>query len=88
METQTRQSRICEDWLSVYIGLFIFAVSLLRFAGVDIFGWAVSTKVWTQPSQILAPLSKGYAGLPGLVSLVLTYMFMLIVMNIPVERGL
>jgi uncharacterized membrane protein YadS len=82
METTTSKSRISEDWLAVYIGLFIFGLSLLRFTGLDIFGWAVNTKVWTQTSQILAPLSKGYAGLPALVSLVLTYLFMLAIMSV------
>jgi uncharacterized membrane protein YadS len=82
METTTPKGRISEDWLAVYIGLFIFALALLRFTGLDIFGWAVSTKVWTHASQILAPLSKGYAGLPGVLSLVLTYLFMLVVMSV------
>ena len=82
MPTETRQSSISEDWLAVYIGLFIFALSLLRFSDLDIFGWAVSTKVWTEGTPILAPLSKGYAGLSGWLSLVLTYLFMLVVMTV------
>jgi uncharacterized membrane protein YadS len=76
------KARISEDWLSVCIGLLIFALSLLRFANVDIFGWAVSTSVWTQFSQILAPYSKAYSALPGLVALLLTYVFMLAVMTV------
>jgi uncharacterized membrane protein YadS len=86
METAAvSQSRISEDWLAVCIGLFIFALSLLRFTGMDIFGWAVNAKVWTQFSQILAPISKGYAGLPGLLALVLTYVFMLAMMCVSAQ---
>jgi uncharacterized membrane protein YadS len=82
METGTTKTRVTEDWMAVYIGLFIFAVSLLRFTGLDVFGWAVTTKVWTQVSQILQPLSKSFAGLHGLGALVLTYVFMVIVLSI------
>ena len=37
-------------------------------------GWAVTTSVWTSPAKALAPASKSYANLPGLVSLLLTYL--------------
>jgi uncharacterized membrane protein YadS len=82
MVTGTSKNRVSEDWMAVYIGLFIFALSLLRFTGLDIFGWAVTTKTWTHVSQILQPLSKSYAGLHGLGALVLTYVFMVIVLSI------
>jgi uncharacterized membrane protein YadS len=79
------KGRFNEDWLSVCLGLFIFALSLLRFADVDIFGWAVSAKVWMQFSQILAPLSKYYSAVPGPVSLVMTFAFLLVVMSVGVR---
>ena len=44
MELSTPKSHASEDWLAVYIGLFIFALSLLRFTGIDIFGWAITAK--------------------------------------------
>ena len=42
---RTREGRVVlnEDWLSVAIGLFIFAVALLGLSGTDFLGWAVAT---------------------------------------------
>jgi uncharacterized membrane protein YadS len=73
---------ISEDWLSVWIGLFIFFLSLGVLVGVDVFGWSVTTAVWTDLSKALAPVSKAYAGLGGIGALIATYLFLLIVMTI------
>jgi uncharacterized membrane protein YadS len=64
----------------VWIGLFVFVLSLGLLAGVDMLGWAVTTSVWTAPGRALAPASKTYAHLPALISLVLTYLAMLAVL--------
>ena len=80
METKT--SRLSEDWLAVLAGLFFFVLALGLFAGVDILGWVVTTRVWTDISTALAPASKTYAGLSGIVSLLATYVFLLAVMTI------
>lgn len=72
--------RASEDWLSVWVGLFIFALSLGTFLGLDLLGWGVTTRVWTDLSEALAPVSKAYAGLPGIVSLILTFLFLSAVM--------
>lgn len=69
--------RLNEDWLAVCLGLFLFALSLATFFGGDALGWAVSTSVWTSPGKALATASKGYS-LSGPVSLLLTYLFLLI----------
>jgi uncharacterized membrane protein YadS len=74
------QSRVTEDWLAVWIGLFVFALSLSLVAGVDLLGWAVTTSVWILPAKALAPVSKLYAHLPALLSLVATYFFLLAVL--------
>jgi uncharacterized membrane protein YadS len=74
--------RINEDWLAVFIGLFIFAVSLATFLEADLLGWAVKTSVWTNLSTALGPVSNTYAGLPGVVYLIVTYVFFLAVMSI------
>ena len=74
------QTRLTEDWLAVWIGLFVFALSLALLFGVDLLGWAVTTSVWTAPSKALAPASKNYANLPALLSLVATYFFLLVVL--------
>jgi uncharacterized membrane protein YadS len=71
-----------EDWWSVWIGLFVFVLSLGMFANLDILGWAFTPKVWTSLSKSVAPVSKGYAGLSGFLSIVLTYIAFTVVMTI------
>ncbi len=71
-----------EDWLSVWIGLLIFVLSLGVFVGADLLGWGITTTVWTDLGKALAPVSKAYAGLGGIGSLVATYLFLLVVMTI------
>jgi uncharacterized membrane protein YadS len=75
------KAKLNEDWLAVWLGLFLFALSLAAFFGVDVLGWAVTTSVWTSPWKALVPASKAYH-LPGLVSLLLTYVFLLAIMTI------
>jgi len=74
------QTRVTEDWLAVWIGLFVFALSLALLFGVDLLGWAITTSVWTAPSKALAPASKLYGHLPAALSLVATYLFLLVVL--------
>lgn len=70
-----------EDWLSLWIGLLIFALSLGVLVGADILGWVVTTSVWTDVTKALAPASKAYSGLGGLGALIATYIFLLIVLT-------
>jgi uncharacterized membrane protein YadS len=74
--------RLSEDWLALWLGLFIFALSLGVFAGVDVLGWGVKTNVWIHPGKALAPFSKSYEGLPAVASLLATYAFMAVLMGI------
>jgi uncharacterized membrane protein YadS len=71
---------VSEDWLAVWIGLFIFIVSLGAFAGADVMGWGVTTAVWTNPAKALKPISATWLG--GFGSLALTYLVLLIVMSV------
>jgi uncharacterized membrane protein YadS len=68
-----------EDWWSVWIGLFVFVISLFTLFGVDLLGWGVKTNEWINLSQATGVVSKAYAGMPGIVALILTYVFMLII---------
>ncbi len=77
-----KKQRFSEDWLAVCLGLFVFILSLGMFWGLDVLGWAVTTSVWTDISRALGPASTGYAGLPGLVCLVATYLFLLVTMSV------
>ena len=74
--------RLNEDWLALIIGLAVFALSLGLLIGRDILGWVVSTSVWTNVSKALGPASKSYAGLGGPVSLLATYLFLLVTLSI------
>jgi uncharacterized membrane protein YadS len=76
------KAKLSEDWLAVLVGLALFALSLPAFAGADVLGWAVSTSVWTNLSKALAPASKQYAMMNGALSLVATYVFLLLVMTL------
>jgi hypothetical protein len=72
--------RFTEDWLAVCIGLLVFALSLTLLFGVDSLGWGITTSIWLSPQKALGPASKGYANLPAVLSLVFTYLFMLVVL--------
>jgi len=80
--TEQAARGVSEDWLSLWIGLLIFVLSLGVFVGADVLGWGVTTAVWTDVSKALAPVSKAYAGLSGVGSLLATYVFLLIVMTV------
>lgn len=67
---------IGEDWLSLIIGLAIFAISLGALAGVDTLGWGIKTHVWTDFSKAMSPYSKNYQGMSASLSLLLTFLFM------------
>ena len=74
--------RISEDWLAVLIGLGVFALALLSYAGVDALGWVATTSVWTDPGAALAPASKAYAALGGAGALLLTYLALLLALSL------
>ena len=78
---ETKKPVFSEDWLSVCIGLLIFVLSFGILFGLDALGWAVKTSVWTDVTQSLGTTSQTYAAFPGLVALLLTYLFLLVVMS-------
>ena len=77
-----RTQGISEDWLSVWIGLLVFVLSLGVLVGADLLGWVVTTSVWTDLSKALAPVSKAYAGIGGVGALLITYLALLVVMTL------
>jgi uncharacterized membrane protein YadS len=73
---------ISEDWLSLWIGLGIFVLSLGVLVGADVLGWVVTTGVWTDLSKALGMASKNYAGVGGFGALIATFVALLIVMTL------
>lgn len=76
-----------EDWMSLFVGLLIFFLSMGLLFGVDILGWAVETNVWASAGEALQPVSENYAGLGGGWALILTFLFLLALMTLA-ARGL
>jgi uncharacterized membrane protein YadS len=70
-----------EDSLALALGLVVVLLALGRVITsdprTDLLGWLVATSVWLDPSKALAPVSKNYASMSGLASLVATYFFVL-----------
>lgn len=62
---EERKQGISEDWLSLWLGLFIFVLSLFAFSGANILGWGIDTKTWTDVSKAMSPVSKDYAAVKG-----------------------
>ncbi|MBF0563951.1 MAG: putative sulfate exporter family transporter [Nitrospirae bacterium] len=65
---EAKNSGLSEDWLALVLGLFIFILSLGVFGGMDILGWGVGNKIWTDPSKGLFPISKSYQSVKGDIS--------------------
>ena len=70
------------------IGLFLFLVSLPGLAGVDVFGWAVKTNVWTEVSQSITPVSRNYSQVKGIAALILTYLVLLGILALAARTAL
>lgn len=84
-ETNASRSSLLktEDWWAVWLGLFIFALGLLKLAGVDLVGWVVKTNVWVDLSKALVPAAESLKEtLSGWTSLVLTYLFLTVILSI------
>ena len=72
---------INEDLLALGVGLLFFVLSLPALVGVDVLGWVITTSVWTDISKALGPVSKTYANLGGVGSLLTTYVVLLAVLT-------
>src|SRR5438046_3863703 len=66
-----------EDGLAVLLGLTLVALGVASVTGVDLLGWVVNTNVWVDVTKAMTPISPACADLPGIVSLLLTYLFLL-----------
>src|SRR5436305_1488872 len=74
--------RLSEDALAVYLGIFIFTISLGTVFGADLMGWAVNTAVWTHLPGALGPVSRAWTGIPGIACLLATFAFLLVTLTL------
>jgi uncharacterized membrane protein YadS len=63
--TEGKKGWMSEDWLSLWLGLFIFVLSLGVFQGMDILGWGAKTGVWTEVSKAVKPISANFLPAKG-----------------------
>jgi uncharacterized membrane protein YadS len=73
---------ISEDWLALWLGLFIFVLGMGVFIDLDLLGWGARVSVWTDITKALSPVSGALKGLPGITALILTYLFVLMITQI------
>src|SRR3989339_1017204 len=64
-KTEKKKGWLSEDWLSLWLGLFIFMLSLGAFQGVDILGWGATTNVWNDIAKSTKPVSIAYQTVKG-----------------------
>jgi uncharacterized membrane protein YadS len=69
-----------EDGWAVLVGVGLVALGAFSLAGADLLGWVVKTKEWVDPTEAMSPASKTFAALPGIVCLLLTWVFLLAVL--------
>lgn len=62
---EKKKGWLSEDWLSLWLGLFIFLLSLGAFQGADILGWGAETSVWTEIAKSTKAVSIGYQTIKG-----------------------
>jgi uncharacterized membrane protein YadS len=76
---------LTEDKLALIMGLFLFSLAALNFAGVDALGWAVKTQTWVTADNIFGTATKGYKWLNGYAALGMTYIFITTFLSVGVK---
>lgn len=79
---ELKEKKLSEDWLALWLGLIIFIFSLGAFIGIDLLGWSAKTNVWISIEQSTKTISELYKTLSPIVSVLLTFFFMLVIMTI------
>ena len=77
-----KRSLISEDWLSLWLGLFVFVLSLGIFVNIDTLGWGIKTNVWTDIFKSTSTVSKTYESIPGIISIILTSPLVMLFKNL------
>lgn len=81
MSESVPRSGFSEDWAAVWLGLFIFILSLGALVGADLLGWSARPAVWISLEGALGPVSSSSSVSP-IVSLAATIVFVLVVMTV------
>lgn len=71
-----------EDWWAVWLGMFVFLLSMGPVFGMNLLGWVVKFNVWVDASKALAPISSAFQGVSGINSALLTYLFLMVITTI------
>ncbi|MBI2970228.1 MAG: putative sulfate exporter family transporter [Gammaproteobacteria bacterium] len=71
-----------EDWLALWLGSLIFLLALAPLAGLDLLGWAVKARVWTDLTKALSAVSTAYQGMGGIAALSATWLFLLALLTV------
>ncbi|GAB7078802.1 putative sulfate exporter family transporter [Megalodesulfovibrio paquesii] len=77
---------LTEDKLALIMGLFLFILGALNFVGLDVLGWSVKTNVWTDAGKIFGAASGNYKDLPGIASLLGTFVFITIFLAVGLKN--
>lgn len=72
---------IGEDWLAFWLGMLVFLLALGPLADVNLLGWAVRARVWTDIGKSLGTVSSSYGNIGGFAALVATYVFLLAILT-------
>ena len=67
MRAAKEEEGISEDWLSLWLGLLVFVISLGVFQGNDLLGWGAKMGVWVDPSNAISVASSAFVPQKGTV---------------------
>ncbi len=76
-----RSLHLSEDGLAVWLGLIVVALALPAAFGIDLLGWLAGPQVWLEVGKAVQPVSKAYAGWPGVLSLLATFVFVIAIVS-------
>ncbi len=77
----TTKAGFTEDKMALLLGTLIFVLGGLNVFGLDLLGWAVKTNTWLTFDKIFVASTKTYNGVPGLISLLMTYVGLTVLLS-------
>jgi uncharacterized membrane protein YadS len=77
----SRRARLTEDWLSFWIGITVFLLSLGVFCKADLLGFGAKVGTWTDLAKAITPVAASFNWMPPWLTVGFTYLFMLAVVG-------